>query len=77
MTTTYTLRDGDRVVATSPADFVHQLHIGSRFDYEGSDADYMQRFAKRLQELEGYTVRTDTPENFLSDLLDRGFVTTE
>lgn len=73
-TTTYTLRDGGRIAATSPADFLHQLHTGSFFDYEGTDAEYMKRFAKRLMELDGSTVRTDTPDHFLADLLQCGFV---
>ena len=77
MTTTYRLKDGDRVVATSPADFIHQLRTGSRFDSEGTDAEYMQRFAKRLHELEGYLVRTDSPGDFLADLIIHGFVSVE
>lgn len=72
--TTYTLRDGGTIAATSPADFVHQLHTGSFFDYEGSDAEYMKRFAKRLKELDGSTIRTDTPDHFLADLLQCGYV---
>lgn len=77
MTTTYRLKDGDRVVATSPADFLHQLHTGSRFDSEGTDAEYMQRFANRLQELDGYLVSTESPETFLADLITHGFVSVE
>ena len=77
MTTTYRLKDGDRVVATSPADFLHQLHMGSRFDSEGTDTEYMHRFAHRLQELEGYLVSADSPEVFLADLLRHGFVSEE
>ena len=75
MLTTYRLKDGDKIVATSPADFLHQLRTGSRFDSEGTDEDYMVRFAHRLQELEGYLVSTDSPEAFLADLINRGFVT--
>lgn len=77
MTITYMLKDGDRVVATSPADFLHQLRTGSRFDSQGTDNDYMVRFAHRLQELEGYLVSTNSPETFLADLINRGFVTVE
>lgn len=77
MTTTYRLKDGDRVVATSPADFLHQLHTGSRFDHEGTDAEYMQRFAHRLEELEGYSISTESPEAFLADLIAHGFVSVE
>lgn len=77
MTTTYRLKDGDRVVASSPADFLHQLHTGSRFDSEGTDTEYMQRFANRLQELDGYLVSTESPETFLADLITHGFVSVE
>ena len=69
--------DGHRVVATSPADFLHQLRMGSRFDSEGTDTEYMRRFARRLQELEGYLVSTESPEAFLTDLLRYGFVSEE
>ena len=77
MLTTYRLKDGDKIIATSPADFLHQLRTGSRFDSEGTDEDYMVRFAHRLQELEGYLVSTYSPEAFLADLINRGFVTVE
>lgn len=77
MLTTYRLKDGDKIVATSPADFLHQLRTGSRFDSEGTDTEYMQRFAHRLQEFEGYLVSTYSPEAFLADLINRGFVTVE
>ena len=69
--------DNHKIVAYSPEEFLHQLHAGSRFDSEGTDMEYMQRFAHRLQELEGYLVSTDSPEAFLADLINRGFVTVE
>ncbi len=74
-TTNYTLRDGGRIAATSPQDFVSQLHNGSWFDSGGTDRGYMLRFARRLHELDGSTVRTDTPEHFLADLIACGFAT--
>ena len=77
MLTPYRLKDGDKIVATSPADFLHQLRTGSRFDSEGTDEEYMVRFAHRLQELEGYLVSIDNPDAFLTDLIDNGFVTVE
>lgn len=77
MLTIYKLKDGDKIVATSPVDFLHQLRTGSRFDSEGTDEEYMVRFAHRLQELEGYLVYTDTPDAFLADLISNGFVTVE
>ena len=77
MTTIYTLRDGGRITATSPADFLHQLHESSFFDNEGTDEEYMQRFAKRLLELDGTIISTDCPDHFLADLIDSGFVAIE
>ena len=58
--------DGHRIVAT-----------GSRFDSQGTDNEYMVRFAHRLQELEGYLVSTASPEAFLADLITHGFVIEE
>ena len=71
------MKDGDKIVATSPADFLHQLRTGSRFDSEGTDEEYMVRFAHRLQELEGYLVSIDNPDTFLADLINNGFVSVE
>ena len=75
--TKYRLKGGDLIVAASAADFLHQLHEGSRFDHDGTDTEYMQRFAHRLEELEGYLVRTDNPGDFLADLIERGFAWVE
>ena len=69
--------DEHKIVAYSPEEFLHQLHAGSRFDSEGTDAEYMQHFALRLQELEGYLVSTDNPAAFLADLISHGFVSVE
>ena len=69
--------DNHKIVAYSPEEFLRQLHAGSRFDSEGTDGEYMVRFAHRLRELEGYLVSTDSPEEFLADLINRGFVTIE
>mgnify|MGYP001742905387 FL=1 len=75
---TYRIKgDNHRIVAYSPEEFLRQLRTGSRFDSEGTDAEYMVRFAHRLQELEGYLVSTDSPDAFLDDLIRHGFVTVE
>ena len=75
--TKYRLKGGDLIVAASAADFLHHLHGGSRFDHDGTDTEYMQRFAHRLEELEGYLVRTDNPAHFLADLIEQGFAWVE
>ena len=75
---TYRIKgDNHKIVAYSPEGFLRQLHAGSRFDSEGTDTEYMQRFAHRLQELEGYLVSTNSPEAFLTDLISNGFVSVE
>ncbi|RQE06879.1 hypothetical protein [Prevotella intermedia] len=75
---TYRIKgDEHKIVAYSPEEFLRQLHAGSRFDSEGTDAEYMQHFALRLQELEGYLVSTDSPAAFLADLISHGFVSIE
>lgn len=75
---TYRIKgDNHKIVAYSPEEFLRQLHAGSRFDSEGTDEEYMVRFAHRLQELEGYLVSTDSPDAFLTDLISNCFVTVE
>ena len=69
--------DNHKIVAYSPEEFLRQLHAGSRFDSEGTDMEYMVRFAHRLQEIEGYLVSTASPEAFLVDLIAHGFVIEE
>lgn len=74
MNKTYRLKGGDTIVAATPSEFVTKLHEGSRFDSGGSNKEYMERFAKRLLQLEGIRIRTGTPEEFLGDLITHGFV---
>lgn len=76
MKRTYRIKGGDTIVAATPQEFVQELHEGSRFDFGGTDTEYMERFAIRLEQLEGYRIRTDTPETFLGDLIEHGFVET-
>lgn len=73
MNKTYTLKGGDTIVAATPQEFVRELRLGSRFDSGGTDAEYMERFADRLEQLEGHRVRTTTPEEFLDDLVTHGY----
>lgn len=50
------------------------LREGSRFDYDCTDQEYMENFARRYGELHGVSVATDTPEHFLTDLQAAGYV---
>ena len=68
MIQTYHLLDGGQITASSPEEFVRLLREGSRFDYDCTDQEYMENFARRYGELHGVSVATDTPEHFLTDL---------
>lgn len=70
----YNLKDGDTIVATSATDFVTKLREGSLFDFDCSDQEYMYQFAHRCEVQTGALIRTDSPDNFLKDLEDTGFV---
>lgn len=73
MKTTYLLQDGGTITATCAADFVTHLREGSRFDYDCTDQEYMYRFADRYFDQTGHTVRADSPDHFLADLLASGY----
>ena len=61
MIQTYHLLDGGQITAASPEEFVRLLREGSRFDYDCTDQEYMENFARRYGELHGVSVATDTP----------------
>ena len=49
----YELADGGRIAAATPEEFVRRLREGSWFDSEGTDEEFMKRFALRYKELHG------------------------
>lgn len=65
----FSLQDGGTITATCASDFVTKLRESSRFDSDCTDAEYMVNFANRFKQYSGKTVRTDSPDNFLEDLL--------
>ena len=71
---TYTLQDGDTIIASCASEFVTQLRLGSRFDSECTDAEYMVSFAERYRQQTTAVIRSDTAENFLYDLSDSGYI---
>lgn len=71
---TYYLADGDRIRAASIEDFVRELHLGSRFDSEGTTEAYMVRFAERYAQLHAVQLRTDTMAHFFEDLRSAGYI---
>lgn len=70
----YILLDGGRIAASSAEEFVRLLREGSWFDNDCTDREYMERFAGRYNESHGVKVSTDTPEQFMSDLVKNGYI---
>lgn len=71
----YILQDGGRIAASCAEEFVRLLREGSWFDSDCTDREYMERFAGRYHESHGVTVSTDTPEQFMEDLIKAGYIT--
>ena len=74
MNKTYTLQDSGTITASCATDFVTKLRQSSRFDSECTNQEYMYHFADRYHDQSGISVRADTPEHFLIDLLASGYV---
>lgn len=74
MKTTYTLEDGGKITANSPAEFLTELRKSSKFESETSDRLFMKHFAQRIKIYNGKTVRTDDTELFFNDLKAVGFI---
>jgi hypothetical protein len=68
------LADGGKLSIGTPAEMVRELHNGSLFDSHGTDAAYMKRFAERYKIQNGSQIRHDTPENFIADLRESGYI---
>lgn len=73
----YILQDGGRMAASCAEEFVRLLREGSWFDNDCTDREYMERFARRYKESHGVTVSTDTPEQFMADLIKDGYIREE
>ena len=66
--TTYRFFDNYVVSASSASEFVSKLHNSSIFP-SANDACYMQQLSKRAYVIFGYSIRSDSAENFLNDLI--------
>ena len=72
---TYKTEDGEAIEGASPQDIVTALRNGSRFASGESLTDFMEGFADRYWEWNQSTIRADTPENFVADLVKAGYLT--
>jgi len=71
---TYRLKDGGIITANSPIDFITKLRESSKFNSDISDAVFMKLFADRMKTYNGSIIRTDSPERFISDLINSGYI---
>ena len=69
----YILPGDERIAASDAKEFVHELRTGSWMDSNCTDEQYMCNFAERYVIQAGVKIATDTPENFLADLIRTGY----
>ncbi|MDR2146074.1 MAG: hypothetical protein LBE91_06420 [Tannerella sp.] len=71
----YYLRDGGVIQAESPRQFVTELRLGSFFDSDCTDEEYMHHVAGRYK-IYSSTAVIDiaSPEAFLASLIAAGYV---
>ncbi len=75
---TYKTPSGDEVTGSSPAEIISALRGGSRFTEGQSLTTYMDGFRVRAGEWHGpahRSIRIDTPDNFVADLIEGGYLT--
>lgn len=63
----------ETISARCPVEFLIRYRQGS-YHPEPTAREFMENVAYRAGEWNGSIVRIDTPENFLTDLMDGGFV---
>lgn len=68
--------DGQTLRATEPEAIVAELNDLS-FSPEKTPGKFMTESAGRILAFSGQKVRTDSAENYVSDLFDYGFLSTE
>jgi hypothetical protein len=72
----FAMLDGAKFLAEDEADLVSKMRIDAeRWAPAADDAQYMKQTAARAKVQTGRTVRSDTPEHFVADLIAAGLVT--
>lgn len=72
---TFSTQDGDTFKAGSALELVEHMRNSSRFASHENIEAFMRGLAQRFYEWDKSTIRCDTPENFVDDLLGKGFLT--
>lgn len=68
------MADGGTITATCAADFVTKLRVGAVL-FQRYGSGYMFNFADRYHDQTGNVIRADSPDNFIEDLIDFGYIT--
>ena len=71
---TYKTEDGEVLTGTSAEEIVTALRDGGRFTADQSLPDFMAGMADRCKEWNGAQVRSDSYENFVTDLTGNNFL---
>ena len=61
------------VEAKGPADLIRRMHLVS-FNQQPNDRKFMEAIARQTKLQNGKDVRTDTPANFIGDLIGMGLI---
>ena len=66
--TTYVVMGKDKFEASTPTEFLQKMHKAAHVPAP-SDQEFMADVARRCKLQTGDTISSDTPENFLADLI--------
>jgi len=70
----YYLKDGEVIQAESPRQFVTELRLGSKFDSDCTDEEYMKNFANRYKVYSGVDMQYNNADEFLNILNETGYI---
>ena len=70
----YKTFDGDKLKGKTPEDVVKSMRVGSLFEANLTDAQYMKAVAKRVFEMSDTKIRTTNATVFLQDVIKHGMV---
>ena len=71
----YKMLGGGFITALTNAELVHILNSKSYFGYKDNPEEFMQLTAEACLLQNGSVIRFDTYDNFVADLIAKGFLT--
>lgn len=64
----------DTITGNTPDEIVSSLKSGSRFASEQSTEEFMEGVSERIKDFNGCLIRSDTTDNFVSDIKSNGLL---